>query len=78
MVPALKNNSLMSARKFLGANYIKVLTSGEVLIYYRNEVKLRTLGSAIIKGWICKTNGLWRDKTSYRSNKHLIYLDINV
>ena len=60
MVTALKDNSLMSASKFLDANYITVLTLEEVLIYNVNEVKLLSPGQEMLIGWICKTSGLCR------------------
>ena len=56
MVPALKHNSLMSAIKFMDANYIKVLIPEELLIYDVNEVTLRELEQAILIGRRYKTN----------------------
>ena len=62
MVPVLQHNSLIliSASKFVDANYIKFLTPKEVLIYDGNEVKLLVLGQAILPWWRFKMSGLWR------------------
>ena len=48
MVPELKSNSMMSARKFADTNYITVLTPEEVLVYNENEVKLRASGQEMV------------------------------
>ena len=60
MVPALKHKSLISADKFADAKYTTVITIEKVLVYYGNEVTLRALGQAILKGWRFKTSGLCR------------------
>ena len=60
MFPELKNNSLISASKFMDANYTTVLILEEVLIYDGNEVKSQASGQLILTVWICKTSGMWR------------------
>ena len=61
MVPNLKHNSLMSARKFADVQYITVLTPNEVLVYDdMSDLQLSIYGEAILRGWRCKHSGLWR------------------
>ena len=73
MVPNLKHNSLMSARKFSDAQYITVLTPTEVLVYdYMGDLQLSISGEAILRGWRCKHSGLWQSatRTSCAQLKH--------
>ena len=58
MVPALKDNSLISAIEFADANYITVLTPEGVLIYDGNETKLLASGQVILTGRRFKKRGL--------------------
>ena len=61
VVPSLVRNSLLSASKFADAKYVTVLTPEEVLIYDDlGELQLTISQKAILKGWRCKTTGLWR------------------
>ena len=61
VVPILVRNSLLSASKFADAKYVTVLTPEEVLIYDDlGELQLTISQEAILKGWRCKTTGLWR------------------
>ena len=60
MVPNLKHNSLMSARKFADAQYITILTPDEVLVYDEmGDLKRSIPSTAILRGWRCKHSGLW-------------------
>ena len=60
VVPSLVRNSLLSASKFADAKYITVLAPEEVLIYDDlGELQLTISQKAILKGWRCKTTGLW-------------------
>ena len=61
VVPSLVHNLLLSASKFADAKYVTVLTPEEVLIYDDlGELQLTISHEAILKGWRCKTTGLWR------------------
>ena len=60
MVPELKHNSLISGVKFADANYIKVLTPTEVLIYDGNDMHISISKESILRGWRDTTTGLWR------------------
>ena len=61
MIPNLKHNSLMSARKFADVNYISVLTPSEVLVYDdMGDIQRSISSTAILRGWKCKYYGLWR------------------
>ena len=61
VVPGLARNSLLSVIKFADAKYVTVLTSDEVLIFDDlGDLKLTITQEAILKGWRCKTTGLWR------------------
>ena len=54
MVPDLKHNSLMSARKFANAQYIKVLTPTKVLVYDNmGDLQHSISSTAILRGWRC-------------------------
>ena len=60
-MPGLARNSLLSASKFADAKYVTVLTPDEVLIFDDlGDLKLNITQEAILKGWQCKTTGLWR------------------
>ena len=60
MVPNLKHNSLMSARKFADAQYITVLTTTEVFVYDdMGDLQLSISDEAILRGWRCKNYELW-------------------
>ena len=60
-MPGLAKNSLLSARKFADAKYVTVLTPDEVLIFKDlGDLKLTITQEEILKGWRCKTTGLWR------------------
>ena len=53
--------TLISARKFAGAQYITVLTPTEVLVYDDMGDLQRSISIiAILRGWRCKHSGLWR------------------
>ena len=61
MVPNLKHNSLMSARKFADSNYISVLKTTEVSVYDDMSNLHRSISSTVIlRGWGCKHSGLWQ------------------
>ena len=54
IVPYLKHNSLMNARKFANAQYITVLTPTEVLVYDDMGDLQRSISStSILIGWRC-------------------------
>ena len=59
MVPDLKQNSLMSARKLADAQYITVLTPTDVLFYDdMGDLQRSIYSTAILRGWRCKHSGL--------------------
>ena len=61
MVPNLKHNSLMSARKFADAQHISFLKPTEVIVYDdMGDLQLSISSTAILRGWRCKHSGLWR------------------
>ena len=61
MVPNLKHNLLMSARKFADAQYITVLIPTEVLVYDDlGYLQLSMFVKTILIGWRCKHSGLCR------------------
>ena len=61
VVPGLVRNSLLSASKFADAKYVSVLTPEEVLIFDDlGDLQLTISQEAVLKGWRCKTTGLWR------------------
>ena len=61
VVPGLARNTLLSASKFADAKYVSVLTPEEVLIFDDlGDLQLTISQEAILKGWQCKTTGLWR------------------
>ena len=61
MVPNLKQNSLMSARKFADAQYSTVLTPTELWVYDdMGDLQLSMSSKAILRGWRYKHSGLWR------------------
>ena len=61
VMPILVRNLLLSASKFADAKYVSVLTSEEVLIFDNlGDLKLTISQDAILKGWRCKTTGLWQ------------------
>ena len=60
MVPQLQHNSLISGGKFADANYIKVLTPTEVLIYDGKDTRISVSNKQILKCWRDTTTDLWR------------------
>ena len=79
MMPNLAQNSLLSARKFVDAKYVTVLTPEEVLMFeYLGDLQLTIFQEAILKGWRCKTSGFWRvplNPMVINQNKDTILLD---
>ena len=76
MVPELKHNSLISASKFVDANYITILTPTEVLIYDGDGLKLEINHDAILRGWR-EASGLWRvplSKDAYSTQAEYVLL----
>ena len=60
MVSQLKQNLLISWGKFADANYIKVLTPTEVLIYNGNDTHISVSKGSILWGSRDTTIGLWQ------------------
>ena len=60
IVPALKGNSLLSGRKFAKAGYISICDGKEVNIYDGRTAKITVSEEAVLKGWRCPHQNLWR------------------
>ena len=58
-MPGLARNSLLSASKFADAKYVTYLTPDKVFDDLW-DLKLTITQEEILKGWQCKTTGLWR------------------
>ena len=59
-VPSLEGNSLLSGGKFAEAGYISVCDGDEVNIYNGRTAKIVISKEAVLKGWFCPCQRLWR------------------
>ncbi len=60
IVPTLANNSLMSTSKFVDAVYTVVYDDKEVNYYKKATTKIIVSEDAVLQGWQCPRNKLWR------------------
>ena len=60
IVPSLAGNSLLSGGKFAEAGYISVCDGDEVNIYDGRTAKIVVSEAAVLKGWFCPRQRLWR------------------
>jgi hypothetical protein len=60
IVPTLANNSLISTRKFVNAGYAVVCDNKEGNYYENATTKIVVSKDAVLKGWRCPCNKLWR------------------
>jgi hypothetical protein len=60
IVPDLATNSLMSTSKFVDAGYTIVHDDKEVNLYKKASTKIVVSEDAVIRGWRCPHNKLWR------------------
>ena len=60
IVPSLAGNSLLSGGKFAEAGYISICDGDEVNIYDGRTAKVVVSEEAVLKGWFCPRQRLWR------------------
>jgi hypothetical protein len=60
IVPTLANNSLISISKFVEAGYTIVYDDKEVNYYEKATTKISALEDAVLQGWQCPRDKLWR------------------
>ena len=60
IVPALKQNYLLSGSNFSDANYVTVLTPTAVLFYDGNYITIQVFSKSILRRCRYKKSGLWR------------------
>ena len=78
IVPALKGNSLLSGGKFADAGYISICDGKEVNIYDGCTAKITISEEAVLKGWRCPHQNLWRvplQSNVTNLNLHTLLLD---
>ncbi len=63
IVPAVKQDSLISIPKFVDAIYIAIFDKVKVNIYNTNKTKIIVTRAAILQGWRCNQTKLWRIPT---------------
>ena len=51
MVPGIKNNTLITTRKFADVNYISIFDQEEVNVYDTNTTKITIPRGSVLKGW---------------------------
>ena len=59
MVPDLVQHTLISARKFAGAEYISIYDVNEVNIYDGQTAKIQISEVGVLKFWWCPVARLW-------------------
>ena len=78
IVPALKGNSLLSGGKFAEAGYISICDGDEVNIYDGRTAKITISEEAVLRGWRCPHQNLWRvplQANVTNLNQHTLLLD---
>jgi hypothetical protein len=78
IVPTLANNSLISTSKFVDAEYTVVYNNKEVNYYMNANAKIIMSEDAVLQGWQCPCNKLWRIPfvpDVWNSNTDTILLD---
>jgi hypothetical protein len=60
IAPTLVNNSLISTSKFVDAGYTVVYNDKEVNYYKKATTKISVLEDAVLQGWQCPCDKLWR------------------
>jgi hypothetical protein len=78
IVPALQGNSLLSGGKFAEAGYISICDGEEVNIYDGRTAKITVSEEAVLKGWRCLHQNLWRvplQSNVTNLNLHTLILD---
>ena len=59
MVPAIKDNSLLSGGKFAQAGYVAVWDDEKVTPLRQKNFKITVSKEAVLTGWRCPTSNMW-------------------